>query len=76
MDPFTYTLGTESRTFSLENDSMTIVIDHVDSAQPPNNRRQVEACENESEAQAVVTKMVADMERGGWTTTATLREEA
>ncbi len=75
MEPFTYTLGTKSRTFRLEEDGYTVVIEHRDTADPRGTRTQVEQCENESEAQAVVTKMVFDMERGGWQTDAELRTD-
>ncbi|WP_296665781.1 hypothetical protein [Demequina sp.] len=67
MEPFALTLGTQVRTFSLEDDGGTIVITTSDTAHPgvPGHVG-YEVCESDAEAQAVLGKLVFDLERQGW----------
>ena len=68
MEPFALTHGTQVRTVSLEDDGCTIVITTTDTASPEVPAHVgYEVCESDAEAQAVLTKLVHDLERQGWT---------
>lgn len=68
MEPFAYTLGTQVRTFSLEDDGATIVITTTDTARPDAPPHVgYEVCESDAEAEGVLNKFVHDLARQGWT---------
>lgn len=67
MDPFSMTLGTQVKVFSLEDDGTTVVVTSTDTALPHQSPAVAyEVCESDAEAAAVVQKFVFDLERQGW----------
>ncbi|WP_062290916.1 hypothetical protein [Demequina phytophila] len=67
MEPFALAHGTQVRTFSVDDDGCTIVATTTDTAQPDRPPHVgYEACESDAEAQAVLNKLVHDLQRQGW----------
>ncbi|WP_062465238.1 hypothetical protein [Demequina soli] len=67
MEPFALSHGTQVRTFAVEDDGCTIVLTTTDTSQPERPPHVgYEVCESDAEAQAVLNKLVHDLERQGW----------